>query len=224
MRRYLNSAEAAVHLSIGWISLLHCGGCAHNTILLTMSQPTDRRRYSSQLKRPASIAELTERALDNLWDENKDLKHYLRVAEKCRHDGKEFVRTGDLENAFIQFTRATTLVLEKLPQHRDYYSLLKPPQRQNLRLVRDYQLSGLGVFGCVTLLEEYCFHPTGDIIYDAILGLPHGKNGNFVPCSVMWFGMDEGTGLGAHLSLLTPELSNSFVPCRFSSVMPSNFC
>ena len=103
-----------------------------------MSQPPDPRRYSSQSKRPASIAELAERALDNLWDENKDLKHYLRVAEKYRRDGKEFVRTGDLENAFVQFARAATLVLEKLPLHRDYYTLLKPAQRQNLGLVSVY--------------------------------------------------------------------------------------
>ena len=103
-----------------------------------MSQPPDPRRYSSQSKRPASIAELAERALDNLWDENKDLKHYLRVAEKYRRDGKEFVRTGDLENAFVHFARAATLVLEKLPLHRDYYTLLKPAQRQNLGLVSVY--------------------------------------------------------------------------------------
>jgi len=83
-----------------------------------MRQP-DLRRDSSQSKRPASIAELAERAQDNLWDENKDLKHYLRVAGDYRRDGKEFVRTGDLENAFVQFSRAATLVLEKLPQHRD---------------------------------------------------------------------------------------------------------
>lgn len=117
-----------------------------------MSQPPDPRRYSSQSKRPASIAELAERALDNLWDENKDLKHYLRVAEKYRRDGKEFVRTGDLENAFVQFARAATLVLEKLPLHRDYYTLLKPAQRQNLGLVR--VCLGLGVFGCITFVGE----------------------------------------------------------------------
>ena len=103
-----------------------------------MSQPPDPRRYSSQSKRPASIAELAERALDNLWDENKDLKHYLRVAEKYRREGKEFVRTGDLENAFVQFARAATLVLEKLPLHRDYYTVLKPAQRHDLGLVGVY--------------------------------------------------------------------------------------
>jgi hypothetical protein len=123
---------------IGWILPLHCGRGAHDTIPFTMSQAPDPRRYSSQSKRPASIAELAERALDNLWDENKDLKHYLRVAEKYRRDGKEFVRTGDLENGFVQFARAATLVLEKLPLHRDYYTLLKPAQRQNLGLVRVY--------------------------------------------------------------------------------------
>ncbi|EDR06615.1 uncharacterized protein LACBIDRAFT_299573 [Laccaria bicolor S238N-H82] len=180
-----------------------------------MSQPLDPRRYSSKSKRPASIPELTEQALNNLqWDENEDIKHYLRVAGNYRRDGKEFVRTGELENAFVQLTRAAILVLEKLPLHRDYYTLLSPAQRQNLGLVRVYQLSGLGAFGCIMLLEDYRSHLTGSarqISYDAmpeILGLPHGKSRNFVPCSVTWFGMDGGTGLTSTHDLY--GLFNSF--------------
>jgi hypothetical protein len=147
--------------------------------------------------------------MDYLWDENKNLKHHLRVAEKCHRDGKKFMRTGDLENAFVQFARAASLVLEKLTQHRDYYTLLNTAQRQKLGLVRVYQLSGLGVFECITLLEEYRSHLTGSprqIIYGAmpeILRLPHGKSRNFVPCSMISFGMDGGTSLGEQLSLLT---------------------
>ena len=140
-----------------------------------MSHPPDPRRYSSQSKRPASIAELAERALDNLWDENKDLRHYLRVAEKYRRDGKEFVRTGDLENAFVQFARAATLVLEKLPLHRDYYTLLKPAQRQNMGLVRVSQLSSLGVSGCVMLLEECGCNMTGS-----------ARRSSMMPCQRFW--------------------------------------
>ncbi|KAF9462259.1 hypothetical protein BDZ94DRAFT_1261890 [Collybia nuda] len=85
-------------------------------------------------RRPATIAELAERALDGLWDETKELKHYLRVAERYRKDGKEHVKQGDLESAFVEFARAATLVLEKLPTHRDYHTLLNAAQRHNLGL------------------------------------------------------------------------------------------
>ncbi|PFH48335.1 hypothetical protein AMATHDRAFT_115904, partial [Amanita thiersii Skay4041] len=81
---------------------------------------------------PPTVHELAERALDNLYDENKPLKHYLRVAERYRKDAKDYYSKGDLENAFILFARAATLVLDKLPTHRDYYTLLSTTQRSNL--------------------------------------------------------------------------------------------
>ncbi|KAJ8496895.1 hypothetical protein ONZ45_g12270 [Pleurotus djamor] len=92
------------------------------------------RINGSSSRRPASIAELAERALDNPWEEGKPLKYYLRVAEKCRRDGKEFMQKGDLEDAFVQFARAATLVLEKIPSHREYHDVLTPAHRQNLGL------------------------------------------------------------------------------------------
>jgi hypothetical protein len=90
---------------------------------------------SSSSRRPATIAELAQRALDNLWDETKELKHYLRVAERYRKDGKDYAKRGDLESAFVEFAKAATLVLEKLPTHRDYHTLLNAAQRHNLGLV-----------------------------------------------------------------------------------------
>jgi len=89
-------------------------------------------------KRPSSIAELAEMAMLNLWDDSKDFKHYLRMAEKYRKEGKECAKKGDLEGAFVQLARAATLVLEKLPVHRDYNGILTANQRQNLSLVRIY--------------------------------------------------------------------------------------
>ena len=101
-----------------------------------MSHPDPNFSKSGPAKRPSSITELAEQALVNLWDETKDFKYYLRVAEKYRKDGKEFARKGDLEGAFIQLARAATLVLEKLPNHRDYNEMLNSNQRHNLALVR----------------------------------------------------------------------------------------
>ena len=93
--------------------------------------------FSSPSRKPATIAALAERALEDIWDERKELKHFLRIAERSRKEGKEYVKHGDLENAFVSFARAATLVLEKLPTHRDYKKLLSESQRQNLTLVRD---------------------------------------------------------------------------------------
>lgn len=101
--------------------------------------PTSRSAHPSSAdpsKRPATINELAEQALEGLWDDSKELKHYLRVAEKYRREGKESLDRGDLEPAFIAFARAATLVLEKLPNHRDYKAVLNAGQRQNLSLVR----------------------------------------------------------------------------------------
>lgn len=84
--------------------------------------------------RPSSIHELAEEALDNPWDPSKELKAHLRQAEKTRLAGKDFKASGDLESAFVEFARAATLVLEKLPQHRDYNTLLNKQQRHNLSL------------------------------------------------------------------------------------------
>ena len=85
-------------------------------------------------KRPASIPELEERAMLDLWDDSKDFEYHLKMAEKYRKEGKECARRGDLEGAFIKFTRAVTLMAEKLPM-QDYKVKLNSIQRTNLFLV-----------------------------------------------------------------------------------------
>jgi USP8 dimerisation domain len=87
-------------------------------------------------RRPASIEELAERAKDDHYDGRRDLKYHLRNADKFRRTAKELVKAGDLEAAFVEFAKAATLVLEKLPYHRDYHSVLTAEQRHNLALVR----------------------------------------------------------------------------------------
>lgn len=108
-----------------------------NTMVPAAPLSQNTHSYTSASKKPATIATLAERALENIWDENKELKYFLRIAERSRKEGKEFYKRGDLENAFVSFARAATLVLEKLPTHRDYKRLLSESQRENLMLVCD---------------------------------------------------------------------------------------
>ncbi|KAH9934173.1 uncharacterized protein B0H18DRAFT_979808 [Fomitopsis serialis] len=83
-------------------------------------------------QRPATISELAARAQDQLWDPAKGLKHWLRTAEKSRRNGDYYAEHQDYERAFVEYARAATIVLEKLPTHQDYTALLNADQRQNL--------------------------------------------------------------------------------------------
>jgi len=98
-------------------------------------------------KRPASIAELAQRATVDLYDDSKDFKYFLRLAEKHRKEGKESAKRGDLEGAFVELARAATLVLEKLPMHKDYHTVLNQTQRHNLGLVRNSPRINIFSFG-----------------------------------------------------------------------------
>ncbi|KAI0725958.1 hypothetical protein C8Q72DRAFT_561912 [Fomitopsis betulina] len=82
--------------------------------------------------RPATISELAARAQDQLWDPTMGLKHWLRTAEKARRNGDYYADHHDFERAFVEYARAATIVLEKLPTHRDYNAMLNADQRQNL--------------------------------------------------------------------------------------------
>ncbi|KAI0265418.1 hypothetical protein BC834DRAFT_879357 [Gloeopeniophorella convolvens] len=93
--------------------------------------PPAQPRASS---RPYSIAELAERAKQSLGEETRPFKSWLRVAENARKDGKTFQEQGDLESAFVEFARAATIVLEKIPAHPDYRVLLSSTQRHNMGL------------------------------------------------------------------------------------------
>ena len=89
----------------------------------------------SNYYRPATIAELAAQAQENLWDPSKGLKHWLRTAEKARRSAELLVQNHDYENAVVEYAKAATIVLEKLPQHREYEVLLNADQRHNLGLV-----------------------------------------------------------------------------------------
>ncbi|KZT26101.1 hypothetical protein NEOLEDRAFT_270265 [Neolentinus lepideus HHB14362 ss-1] len=104
--------------------------------------------------RPPSISELATLAKEGLLNGPKDLKHYLRTAQRSRDLGKEYVKAGDLEAAFVEFARAASIVLDILPAHQDYLSLLNESQRHNLGLVR--YLSLVYAFYVSRLLCESC--------------------------------------------------------------------
>ncbi|KAI9060107.1 hypothetical protein FKP32DRAFT_1529657, partial [Trametes sanguinea] len=85
--------------------------------------------------RPATISELATAASADLWDPSKGLKHWLRTAEKARRTGDSLVQIRDYEGAFMEYAKAATIVLEKLPTHREYQTLLNADQRSNLGMV-----------------------------------------------------------------------------------------
>jgi hypothetical protein len=85
---------------------------------------------------PASIDELARRLNDSdYYDKNRELKYHLLNVEDYRRSAEELVDFNDLANAYVQFGKAATLVIEKLPTHRDYH-FLTTEHRQSLAQVR----------------------------------------------------------------------------------------
>ncbi|KAF9447999.1 kinase-like protein, partial [Macrolepiota fuliginosa MF-IS2] len=87
-----------------------------------------------QQRRPASIGELAEWAIDFDWDPSREFKPCLRMAERSNSQAKAQLEQDNLESAFMYFARTATIVLEKLPIHPDYNTALSELQRQNLGL------------------------------------------------------------------------------------------
>lgn len=92
-------------------------------------------RADPSLTRPPTISELAKRAHIPWDNECMGLKHYLKLAEKHRREGKQYARLGDAENAFVELAKAATLVLERVPEHPDYNTMLNPTQQHNLSMV-----------------------------------------------------------------------------------------
>ena len=99
--------------------------------------PSQPHTASPSLKasRPRSISELAEMAKQSLGDDARPFKAWLRKAENARRDALRLKEQGDLEPAFAEFTKAVTILLEKIPFHSDYRVLLTSTQRHNIRLV-----------------------------------------------------------------------------------------
>ncbi|KAF8452830.1 hypothetical protein L210DRAFT_3639282 [Boletus edulis BED1] len=101
---------------------------------MTSSYARPSPQSSSSPRRPFCIAELANRATHNLWDPSKGLKQWLKTADGFRKAGRAYHEAGDLEAAFVEFAKAATIILEKLPLHKEYFTLLTPTQRHNLGL------------------------------------------------------------------------------------------
>lgn len=138
---------------------MHASFLTPNQLPRPSSSP---RNDQSGQHRPATIAELAERARDDLWDPSKALKFWLRTAEKRRRAGKTYEEAGDLESAFVEYAKAATIVLEKLPSHRDYHGMLNAEQRHNLGLVSVMQNNTPQLSNCLGFERD---------ITSALLGL-----------------------------------------------------
>ena len=99
-------------------------------------------QFQAPPSHPHSIAELAERAKLVLGEDPKPFKAWLRIAENARRDAKSFYEQGDLELAFVEYAKAATIVLEKIPAHPDYRVLLSTTQRHNMGLVSYLYLIG----------------------------------------------------------------------------------
>ena len=85
-------------------------------------------------KRPRSIAELATAAQVYPWDPTKSLKEILITTSALKKSGDKYRDEGDLESAFVDYARAATIVLERIPQHVSYPDL-SSVHRHNLSLV-----------------------------------------------------------------------------------------
>jgi STAM-binding protein len=90
---------------------------------------------SQAAPRPHSIAELTEMAKDSLGEGDFPLKTWLQIAENARRDAQSYQEQGDFESAYVEYAKAATIALEKIPAHPDYLVLLSSNQRHTTSLV-----------------------------------------------------------------------------------------
>jgi hypothetical protein len=91
-----------------------------------------------ETSRPLSYSEFIERTehhWQSLKNDSKPLKVWLRLAESIYKDAKIFDRQVDLESAFVEYAKAATIVLEKIPAHTDYRVPLGTTQLHNMGLV-----------------------------------------------------------------------------------------
>jgi hypothetical protein len=108
---------------------------------------------SSLADRPYSIEELARIAHQDAYDRYGDTKQDLRSAEVYLIQGKQDLKAGKLQLAFVHFARTATLVLQKMPTNSQYHQM-KKAHRLPLSDVSVY-FSSYHVIG-LTLAEILC--------------------------------------------------------------------
>ena len=98
----------------------------------TEAPPPSRLQETS---RSHPISELAELATRSLGDVSRPLKIWLQTAENVLQDAKRFHEQGNLESAFVEYTKAAMIAIGKIPSHADYWVLLSTTQRYNISLV-----------------------------------------------------------------------------------------
>ena len=98
------------------------------------SLPTLHQETSQPLSH-SELIEQTKHHWQSLKNDSKPLKDWLRLAESIRKDAKSFQKQGDIKSAFVEYTKASTIVHEKIPAHPDYRVLLSARHRRNISLV-----------------------------------------------------------------------------------------
>jgi hypothetical protein len=109
---------------------------ASSRSVYTLTRHASQPSRAAPPRRPSTIAELAERARDSRWDDSLSVKQALRAAHRYRNAGYAHIDNGDLEMGFVELARAATIVMEKIPAHKDYQTALSPTMRKNLGSVR----------------------------------------------------------------------------------------
>ena len=80
--------------------------------------PTVTPARRTPLRTPRSIVELTEVAEQSLGNVLPSIT-WVRMAEDARREAESFYEQGEFESAFIEFTRAVTILRDKIPTPDD---------------------------------------------------------------------------------------------------------
>ena len=104
---------------------------------LAQAAPPSQPQSSS---RPHTIIELAEHAEQSLGDTTRPFEAWLRIAENAYRDAKSFYELGVLQSAFVEYAKAATIVLEKIPAQPEYRGFLSTAQRHNMGLVSHFYL------------------------------------------------------------------------------------
>lgn len=137
LAQYVSTVSSFVFLTLVLLRPMHSSSHTPSQRPRASPRPSPRGTgtNNSPRYRPATIAELAEKAREEVWDPSKGVKFWLKTGEAHRKAGKAYGEANDLERSFVEYAKAATIVLERLPGHREYYETLNVEQRHNLGLV-----------------------------------------------------------------------------------------